>query len=284
VFHDLIREYALTLLPKRPAEASARLVNHYVRSTREAILTFGRPGLAPVDDTMAGIVPETFASSADAIRWRERARFYFDMAAETFQHAGNRAGQANVYRNMAHRLVMEPDERIAHLRQSAAIARELTDQPILATMLHGLASVLWRGGKFDEELAVLDECASITANQPALVYLDAYVLAARAAALAGSGRLEESADEAGRALEILRREGDVLNEISTLISHGDALTALGRTREAAEIWRRFLTLATSPELVRSAFNGNFGGVDDDINAAQIIDGVKAKLAALTVSG
>ena len=42
-FHDLVRAYALTLLADRAPEASARVVNHYVRSTREAILTFGRP-------------------------------------------------------------------------------------------------------------------------------------------------------------------------------------------------------------------------------------------------
>jgi tetratricopeptide (TPR) repeat protein len=137
----------------------------------------------------------------------ERARFYFDLAAQTFQQTGNRAGQANVYRNMAHRLVMDPQERIALLRESVAIARELDDQPILATMRHGLADVLWRNGRFDEELPVLAECASITASLPALAYLAPYVLAARAAALAGSGRLEESADDAGRALELLRREG-----------------------------------------------------------------------------
>jgi tetratricopeptide (TPR) repeat protein len=362
VFHDLIREYALTLLAERSAEASARLVSHYVRSAREAILTFGRPGVAPVDDTMPGIVPETFASSSDAVRWYtdqryilrhvcrlamslgdhrsalmlmldwrpmsqvvdalhdmlpfaelaiqatehvdepdllgecfrdvattfaradrpERARFYFDLAAETFQQTGNRAGQANVYRNMAHRLVMDPEERIALFRESVAIARELDDQPILATMLHGLADVLGRSGRFEQELPVLAECASITANLPTLAYLEPYVLAARAAALAGCGRLEESVDEAGRALELLHREGDVVNELATLVSHGDALTALGRTHEAAEIWRRFLTLATSPELVQSAFNAGFN--DDDIDGAEIIDRVKAKLAALTVRG
>ncbi len=141
---------------------------------------------------------------------------------------------------------------------------------------------MWRTGRYDEQLAILAECASITANQPGLAHLEPYVLAARATALAESGRLEESADDAGRALELLRREGDVLNEISALISHGDTLTALGRTHQAAETWRRFLTLATSPELVQSAFNGNFGG--DGGDAAEIIDRVKAKLAALTVSG
>ncbi|MDT4936296.1 MAG: hypothetical protein QOK11_4188, partial [Pseudonocardiales bacterium] len=40
-FHDLVREHALGLLADDALEASARLVNHYVRSTRQAILTFG---------------------------------------------------------------------------------------------------------------------------------------------------------------------------------------------------------------------------------------------------
>jgi DNA-binding SARP family transcriptional activator len=359
VFHDLIRAYALTLLAERSDEASARLISHYVRSTREAILTFGRSAMAPVDDTIPGIVPETFASSRDAIRWYiaerhvlhhvcrlafslgdyrsalmlmldwrpmsqgvdarhdmlpfaelaiqaaghvnepdlraecfrevaatfartgrpERAQRYFDQAAETFQQTGNRAGQANVRRNRAQTLVTDPEQRIELLRESVAIARELDDEPILAVTLHGLALALQCSGRFDEELAALAECASITANQPGLAYLEAYVLATRSTALAKSGRLQESVDEAQAALKLIRCEGEIINELILLISHGDALTALGRTHEAAETWRRFLTLATSPELVQTTNNA-----EDDIDGAEIIARVKAKLAALTASG
>jgi hypothetical protein len=73
VFHDLVREYASSLLAGHAPEASARLVNHYVRSARQAILTFGRRPVAPVDDTVPGIIPETFASELDAIRWYTEA-------------------------------------------------------------------------------------------------------------------------------------------------------------------------------------------------------------------
>lgn len=357
VFHDLIRAYALTLLAE-PSEASARLITHYVRSTREAILTFGRPAVAPLDDTIPGIVPEMFASSRDAIRWYtgerhvlhhvcrlafrlgdyrsalmlmldwrpmsqgvdarhdmlpfaelaikaaehvdepdlraecfrdvaatfartgrpERARSYFDLAAKTFRQTGNRAGLANVHRNRAQTLVMDIGERIDLARESVAIARDLNDQPTLAVMLHGLALALHASGRFDEELAALAECASITASQPGLAWLETYMLGARSAALAGSGRLEESTNEARRALEISRREGDIVSELGLLVSHGDALTALGRRHEAAENWRRFLALATSPELVQTT-----NTVDDDIDGAEIIDRVKAKLAALTAA-
>jgi hypothetical protein len=71
-------------------------------------------------------------------------------------------------------------------------------------------------------------------------------------ALAGADRLEESADEAARALVLLRRKGETRVELQLLLSHGDVLTALGRPHEAAEAWRRFLTLATSPERVQNA--------------------------------
>lgn len=357
VFHDLIREYALTLGAATSAAASARLVNHYVRSAREAILTFGRPAIAPVDDTLPGIVAETFASTRDATAWYtleqrvlhhacrlafslgdhrsalmlmldwrpmsqlvdarhdmlpfaelaieasghveadlraecfrdvaatfartgqpERARAYFDLAAQGFLETGSQAGQVNVRRNMAQLLTMDPRQRVGLLREAVAIARDLGDQPILAAALHGLALALHSSGQFDEELTALAECGSITAaNQPGLSYLTPYVLGARAAALAMSGRLDESVTEGQRALEVTRREGDMLNELRLLDPQGDALTALGRTREAAKIWRRFLTLAT-PDLVQTTNNA-----EDDTDGAGIIDRVKAKLAALPSS-
>jgi DNA-binding SARP family transcriptional activator len=357
-FHDLVREYALSLLADDALEASARLVNHYVRSTRQAILTFGQPPVAPVDDTVPRIVPETFASSRDATRWYteerrvlhqvcrlavslgdhrsalmlmldwrpmsqavdarhdmlpfaelaiqaaehvdeqallaecyrdvasnfartghpERARTYFDLAAAMFERSGDRLGQANVYRSMAVTLVMDPTDRIELLRASVAVARQLDDQSILATSLHSLGLGLLWGGKFDDALAAFAECATITASVPDLAYLEPHLLSGRSRALVGTGRLEESAEEAARALQLLRRADAIEGELRLLRSHGDALTALGRTGEAAEAWRRFLTLATSPERVRET-----NAVDDDTGGSVTIDRVKAKLMALTAN-
>jgi hypothetical protein len=101
------------------------------------------------------------------------------------------------------------------------------------------------------------------------------VVSGRSRALAGAGRLTESADEAARALELLRREDESLSELRLLRSHGDVLTALGRTREAADAWRRFLTLARSPDLVQET-----NAIDDVTDGSVTIDRVKAKLAAL----
>ena len=355
-FHDLIREYALGLLGDRATQAASRLVNHYVRSARQAFLTFGRPGIAAVDNTEPSVVPETFTSSSEAIRWYlderhvlhqvcylaaslsdhrsalllmldwrpmsqavdvrrdmlpfaelalraaehvdepvlraecfrdvaatlarcgqpERARTYFDLAAATFEQIGDHGGQANVYRNIANTLSMDSLDRVEFLRRSVAIAREIDDQPILATSLVSLGTALEVCGKFDDALVVLDEGALITAGIPALAWLHPIALTDRSTALAAAGRLEESAAEATRALELLRREGDTNTEISLLLSHGDVLTDLGRTHEAAEMWRRFLALAHDPESVRETSEYDF-----DLDGSEVIDRVKDKLAALT---
>ncbi len=56
------------------------------------------------------------------------------------------------------------------------------------------------------------------------------------------------------------------------------MTALGRTHEAAETWRRFLALAHDPEVARETSEYDF-----DVDGSEVIDNVKAKLAALTAS-
>ena len=101
-------------------------------------------------------------------------------------------------------------------------------------------------------------------------------LTERSTALAGIGKFEESASEATRALELLRQEGDTHSEVQLLLANGDTLTALGRTHEAAETWRRFLALAHDPQIARESVDYDFG-----VDGAEIIETVKSKLAALT---
>jgi len=96
-------------------------------------------------------------------------------------------------------------------------------------------------------MAAYEDCVTIAATNPGLAHPGSHALAVRSIALAGVDRLEESVDEAATALEFLRREGETTVELGPFLSHGDAVIAPGRTQEAAETWRRFLTLATSPE-------------------------------------
>jgi DNA-binding SARP family transcriptional activator len=353
VLHDLVREYAVGLLGDGRSTAVERLVQHYVRSTRQAVLTFGRPPVTLLEPAPAGIAPETFSSGQDATFWyteersvlrqvchlavargdhrsalmllldwrpmsqsvnslsdqrpfvelcadlvdrvdepalraeayreiasdrarsgdADAARIWFTRSSETFAQIGDSAGEANVLRNMALNLALEPGERVELLQRSVALARGIDDQPILAHSLHALCQGLRWAGRFDEAMVVADECLGICAENPRLHHLRAATVSERALALAAAGHLAESATEGKVALDLFREAGQTTFEVELLLSQGDVLTALGRTTEAEATWRRFLTVAT-PGLVEDTVP--FGVVD----GAQIIDEVKRKLDRL----
>jgi tetratricopeptide (TPR) repeat protein len=171
---------------------------------------------------------------------------------------------------------MDAVDRERLLRKSVAIARETTDPPLLATALHSLAVGLIWSDQFAKALPVLDECMAITSKVPELAYLEPHLLSGLARALAGTGRLTESATAAERSLAMLAEQGLVEGELRLLRVHGDTLTKLGRTNDAVAAWRRFLALATRPEVVRES---NAPG--DDTEPSVTIGDVQAKLAALT---
>jgi DNA-binding SARP family transcriptional activator/tetratricopeptide (TPR) repeat protein len=355
VFHDLVREYALTLLGDRAADMSARLINHYVRSTRQAILTFGRPPLAPVEE-MPGIIAETFASSRAAKHWYtterrvlhqvcrladdlgdhrsvvllildwrpmsqavdsswatfpfaklavnaveqlgeaslraetyrnaatshahagqlEAAHRYFDLAAAAFDQSGDLAGLANLQRNIGMTLPMSHPTRIKHLRTAVDIARDIDNRALLATSLTGLAAVQNWAGEHNAALATVEEATETIAPIPGGVSgINVFLLTHQVNALAGAGRLREAADVADHALPIIRREGEVGAERALLMSYGDVLTALGRRHDAAQAWRRLLSLISGPENAQELLEPG-----DDTNGTVIIDRIKTKLASL----
>ncbi|MCW2523522.1 MAG: hypothetical protein JWO63_1857, partial [Frankiales bacterium] len=208
----------------------------------------------------------------------ERARMYFERAVTIFKQSGDQVGLANAYRSMATTLVTDPRHRVELLRESVSVARQLDERPMLAASLQSLGVGLLWAARFEDALTAFAECAAITATASGLAYLHPLVRSGRARALAGAGRLEESADEGAQALALLRREGATQGELRLLESHGDILAALGRTREAADAWRRFLTLASSPELVQDT-----NALDDHAEGAVTIDRVTAKLAELTAA-
>jgi DNA-binding SARP family transcriptional activator/tetratricopeptide (TPR) repeat protein len=79
VLHDLLRAYAGEQVDDdERTVAETRLVEHYVRSTRNAYLTAGRPPLMPLTDPLPGVDAETFADFDDATAWyaRDRAVLY----------------------------------------------------------------------------------------------------------------------------------------------------------------------------------------------------------------
>jgi tetratricopeptide (TPR) repeat protein len=100
-------------------------------------------------------------------------------------------------------------------------------------------------------------------------------LSARARAFAKAGRHDEALTDGERALEVFRRNGAAQAELRLLHSHGEVLTALGRHENAAEAWRRYLSLCDGPEHIRET-----NALDDPTDGATTIARIKAKLAAL----
>jgi len=72
VVHDLLRDYALSLLTDHErAEAELRLVAHYVRTTRNAWTVFGRAPVGDLDPVTSevSVEAETFADHQEALDW-----------------------------------------------------------------------------------------------------------------------------------------------------------------------------------------------------------------------
>jgi DNA-binding SARP family transcriptional activator/tetratricopeptide (TPR) repeat protein/type II secretory pathway predicted ATPase ExeA len=354
-FHDLVRDHALRLLADNAPDAPARLVNHYLRSTRQAILTFGRPAIASIDETMSGIEPERFATRIDAIKWyvkerhvlhavcrlalrlgdhrsalmlvldwrpmsqtrdptrdllpftalalqavehvdepilraecyrdvaaklartgdRERARKYFDLAAATFAELGDRAGQANVYRNMALNVVSDPKEAVDLAGKSVAVARELNNGALLVASLEALAYPLIGVGDSKAAVDAFSECLAIAIDE-GFGDFELHARVGIVAALTASHEYEAALSAAEPALALLRGEPAPMSELGLLMAYGDALMALRKDAQAIEVWQRFLALAT-PGLAEDVI------IDRSVNKTgdELIAGVQAKLDALT---
>jgi tetratricopeptide (TPR) repeat protein len=72
--HDLVRCYALERAGGDVAGVTARLLAHYVYSTRAACLRFGRPPLVELPLPPSGVVPECPSGPVDAVGWYQRER------------------------------------------------------------------------------------------------------------------------------------------------------------------------------------------------------------------
>jgi DNA-binding SARP family transcriptional activator/tetratricopeptide (TPR) repeat protein len=243
-FHDLIRRYALEQLGTGAAGPSARLVDHYVRSTRAACLVHGRPPLAPLDPPIDGVVPEEPAGHVDAVQWylRERA---------VLQAVVRRAADLGAHRSV---LLITLDWR--PMSQNVDAARDAL--PYVHLALHAAAAV--------DEVALTAEChRAAAANFAHLGDLDAahgYFTSARnlfeeLADLAGqsntwrnlavtlAGGPDERARHTERAVDLARRCGVPTVLSSALSAHGTMLRGVGQLDAAFAVLFEALALAQS---------------------------------------
>ena len=205
----------------------------------------------------------------------DRARAHFDEAIAAYQQSGDQLGLSGVYRSMGVTLPMDSGERIRLLLDSVAVVRELDELPDLALALHSLGlGYLW-AGQYADAIVTFGEAHAAAGESGTLDHLEPHLLSARARAFARVGRHQEALIDGERALEIFRRDGSAHAELRLLRSHGEVLTTLGRHEDAAEAWRRYLTLSHGPEHIRET-----NALDDQTEGATTLARITAKLADL----
>jgi DNA-binding SARP family transcriptional activator len=140
VIHDLLREYAASRLEDRERrDAEARLVGHYVRSTRNAWDSYGRPPIGDLDPAaeLTGLQPETFDTPEKAMEWYVRERVVLSAVLHLAIARGWDRAAANIaidWRPMNQ--TVEVDEYTYPHTVKALEAAERTGDPTLRAELH----------------------------------------------------------------------------------------------------------------------------------------------------
>ena len=153
--HDLLRAYAGELLDTsgERLQAERRLLEHYVRSTREAFLQFGRPpavDLGLPDSTADSI--DKFSDMYDSIAWYSRERDALVASIRFAVRSGfdrQAALLALDWRPM-NQTLDSASNSIDICRMAYEAAVRSGDQPLMADLARDVGSKLTRLGEFDE--------------------------------------------------------------------------------------------------------------------------------------
>ena len=162
-YHDLVRDYALSLPCDPDSDARARLVNHYVQSMKAAVHSFGQPSVAVVEPTTTGVVPETFASSRDATRWYVEERHVLHSIAHLAVELGDHCSALELmldWRPMSQAVDARHD--MLPFAELAVHAAERVDDPALqGEAYRDAASNFARTGQADRARTYFTEAAIV---------------------------------------------------------------------------------------------------------------------------
>lgn len=190
-----------------------------------------------------------------------RARTLLHQALTTAEETGDRRAQAGVLFEMSGDAPLPIDEREAPLIRAEAIAEELGDTRLLATIAHRSGDFAYTRGDFARAIERVQRAIDLYEADGAAQEQLARALTSLGRIHRAHGHPELALDLYRRALRIQIEVGDQQGAIQSTNATGVALDALGRADEAIDAYRRALALARetgSPRLV--AFQlGNLGG-------------------------
>jgi DNA-binding SARP family transcriptional activator len=162
VVHDLLRDYALSLLTdEERAEAELRLVAHYVQTTRNAWSVFGRAPVGDIDPitSTAHVEAELFADHHEAVDWYVHERGVLIAVLHLASDRGWDRAAANIaidWRPM-NQTVDTDDETYPHARRALEAATRVGDDVLIAELHRDVGPKAVRLGLIEEGYAHLEQ-------------------------------------------------------------------------------------------------------------------------------
>jgi tetratricopeptide (TPR) repeat protein len=184
----------------------------------------------------------------------DRAHECLDRAVEIRQELGSTSEASSMYdagwRAQAAAAEDDPVAAERELRSAYEAARSMDETGLRSSWAAGLAQVLAEQGRLDEALAFAEESREIAA-------VDDYESQGRwrqavSLVMAERGSLDEAIRLAREAVAIVDPTEDIMMQGDSLATLGEALSAAGRDREAADALRRAIGCYERKGVVSSA--------------------------------
>jgi DNA-binding SARP family transcriptional activator len=249
--HDLLQVYAGELLAADPDEqraAQIRLVEHYLRSARNAYATFKRPAVVDLDPVPSGVTPEDPPDQDAAIDWYARERVALNGVLDLAEQLGMPRHAALITLDLRPLRVVraepstESHERILRILDAVAGL----DEPVLHAGMLREATFGVLTNDPEAYTAYLTSALDI--------YVEIGDLAGQSHAWRTLSRdwhrpIKERTDHARRAVDTARRSGEPAFLTIGLQNLGFILEPQERWDETAEVAEEALAIAVEHDLV-----------------------------------
>jgi hypothetical protein len=249
--HDLLRAYAADLLDQeREREAAcARLIQHYVHSTRAAYLVHGRPPVSHLDPPPPGVSPEPVDTMAGSTNWYKRERAVLEAVVDIALGTDDVAAACNIvldWRPMNQWLGVTKDT-LSVVSRVVAAAHGRVETASEVELLRDVALLQARVGdialakvQLEHGLSLLEEVGDLAGQAHIHRNLG------RVAEIAGD--LDAVLVHAGHAVRLGRLSGQPGALVPALIYHASALLDAGRLDDGVAVGEQALIEAEAGQV------------------------------------
>ena len=206
VMHDLLRAYASGLpdLDDAKLAAQARLINHYVHTSRNVMTSFGREHPRRPEEVLEGVLPEAMTDPAQATSWYRGERDAVAAISELCVSQGRIRDVANILMD-----VRPPVQLTDPMRENVSMTRKVLDivldsknhadlpASLVVDLMRDVGNGYTRSGEYAKAERMLSHAMELTRDSSDLL--------TRASALRNLGTLQDLQGRPDDALATLRQ-------------------------------------------------------------------------------